>query len=101
MEISRNNRAAELANLLLGVQESSRQASQKPAEHGQPQNDRVQISTRAQELHRIHALSERPDPARTERMARLQTEIAAGTYDVTGRRVADALIRDVLRESVL
>jgi negative regulator of flagellin synthesis FlgM len=63
--------------------------------------DRVQISDRAKEIQRIKALADQPDAAREERIAQISRSVDAGTYTVSGKHVADALIRQTLTDAVL
>jgi negative regulator of flagellin synthesis FlgM len=100
MEISGHGRAQDLAALLLGVQDVDRSASQPSAKPGS-QQDRVQISEHAKELQRIAALLDEPDVARAQHVERIRQALDAGTYDVSGRTVADAMIRQVLTDGVL
>lgn len=100
MEISGRGRAAELAKLLLGVQEADQPTAKSSAKaHGQ--GDRIQISAQAKELQRIKALANQPDQTRAEYVDRLRHAIDHGTYSVNGRSVGDAIIRHALTESVL
>lgn len=100
MEISGRGRAAELAKLLLGVQESGQATGKRPTKT-EGQGDRIQISEQAKELQRIKALTDRPDPSRAEHVERLRHAIDNGTYTVNGRSVGDAIIRHALADAVL
>ncbi|HET9960736.1 MAG TPA: flagellar biosynthesis anti-sigma factor FlgM [Nitrospiraceae bacterium] len=101
MEISNNGRAADLAKILLGVQETQRTMSQKAVSQDAGAQDSVQISEQAKELQRLHGLVEQPDVERQARVDRLQASVEAGTYTVDGKKVADAIIRNVLTDSIL
>jgi len=100
MEISGHGRAQDLAALLLGVQETDRSASRPSASPG-PRQDQVQISEHAKELRRISSLVYASDDTRAEHVAKLQQALDNGTYDVSGRTVADALLRHVLTDAAL
>lgn len=101
MEISHNGRAADLAKILLGVQETDRtQNKTSPSQTTQSQ-DRVQISERAKELQRLRAAAEQPDHERDARVGQIQQSVEGGTYNVDGKKVADAIIRNVLTDAVL
>lgn len=100
MEISGHGRAQELAALLLGTQDIDRSAT-KPSGGPASQQDQVQISDNAKELQRIASLVDLSDDARAERIAGIRQALDAGTYDVSGRKVGDALIRHVLTDAVL
>lgn len=100
MEISGHGRAQELASLLLGTQDIDQPAA-KPAASSAAQQDQVQISDYAKELQRITSLVDVPDDARAKQIAGIRQALDAGTYDVSGRKVGDALIRQVLTDAVL
>jgi len=101
MEISNNGRAADLAKILLGVQETDRTHNKKNASQGTQSHDRVQISERAKELQRLRAAAEQPDTERDARVGQIQQSVEGGTYNVDGKKVADAIIRNVLTYAVL
>lgn len=99
MQISGHGRAHELASLLLGVQETERPSQSKATPYAH--QDQVDISEHAKEIARIKALAEKPDPERAERVHQIQQAVDGGTYNVSGRTAADALIRHTLTEAVL
>jgi negative regulator of flagellin synthesis FlgM len=100
MEIGRNNRV-DLAKFLLGVHEVDRtQSKAAPPTNAEPQ-DRVQISEHAKELQRIKSLADQPDQIREARVEHIRHSVEAGTYAVDGKKVADAMIRQVLIDSML
>ena len=101
MEISHNGRAADLAKILLGVQDTGRTQGKKAATQGTPSQDRVQISDRAKELQRLRAAAEQPDAERDARVGQIRQSVEGGTYNVDGKKVADAIIRNVLTDAVL
>ncbi len=100
MEISGHGRAADLAALLLGVQDTRSTPGGYQAKT-QRQGDRVHISDQAKELQRIKQLTTEPDTARAEKVERIRQAVESGTYTVEGRKVADAVIRHALTEKVL
>ncbi len=101
MEISNNGRAADLAKILLGVQETDRTQNKKSVSQPTQSQDRVQISERAKELQRLRAAAEQPDQERDARVGQIQQSVEGGTYNVDGKKVADAIIRNVLTDAVL
>lgn len=101
MEISNNGRAADLAKILLGVQETERTHHKKTTSQGTPSQDRVQISEQAKELQRLRAAAEQPDAERDARVGQIRQSVERGTYNVDGKKVADAIIRNVLTDAVL
>ena len=101
MEISHTGRAADLAKILLGVQDTERTHNKKSASQGTQSQDRVQISEQAKELQRLRAAAEQPDAERDARVGQIRRSVEGGTYNVDGKKVADAIIRNVLTDAVL
>lgn len=100
MQISGHGRADQLATLLLGTQEGAPVGSnRRTASDGR--QDRVQISQQAKEIQRIKGLADQPDAAREARIEQISRSVDAGTYNVTGRKVADAIIRHALSDAAL
>ena len=100
MQIFGHGKPDHLAKLLLGVQGTDT-VSTKPKAQQDGGQDRVQISDRAKEIQRIKGLADQPDVAREERIERISRSVDAGTYTVSGKQVADALIRQTLTDAVL
>ncbi|MGH7232570.1 MAG: flagellar biosynthesis anti-sigma factor FlgM [Nitrospiraceae bacterium] len=100
MEISGHGRFQELANLLLGVQESDRSSQKARVNSGDPR-DQVEISQRAKEIQGIKTRVEQSDTGRSERVEQIRTAIETGTYNMSGQAVADAILRNVLTDAVL
>ena len=100
MQITGHGKSDHLAKILLGVQGADG-VSAKPLTQQDGRQDRVQISDRAKEIQRIKALADQPDVTREERIERISRSIDAGTYTVSGKHVADALIRQTLTDAVL
>jgi negative regulator of flagellin synthesis FlgM len=101
MQISGHGKADHLAKLLLGVQETEQAGVRHPAARKETGKDEVHISEQAKELQRIRALAGEPDEARAERVERIRQSIDSGTYDVSGRKVGDAILKQVLTDAVL
>ena len=101
MEISQNGRSADLAKILLGVQETERTHGKKTASQNAGTQDRVQISDQAKELQRLRAAAEQPNAERDAKVDHIRQSVEGGTYRVDGKQVADAIIRNVLTDSVL
>ncbi|OGW50109.1 MAG: flagellar biosynthesis anti-sigma factor FlgM [Nitrospirae bacterium RBG_19FT_COMBO_58_9] len=100
MQISGHCRADQLATLLLGTQEGASVGSNRRTSSDGRQ-DRVQISQQAKEIQRIKGLADEPDQAREARIEQISRSVDAGTYNVTGRKVADAIIRHALTDAAL
>jgi len=101
MEISQNGRSADLAKILLGVHETERTHGKKPASQDAGTQDRVQISEQAKELQRLRVAADQPNAERDARVDHIRQSVEGGTYAVDGKKVADAMIRSVLTDSVL
>jgi negative regulator of flagellin synthesis FlgM len=101
MQISGSGRSDQLAKILLGTQETKGPSTQRQPSQKETGNDRVQISDQAKELQRIRALGQTPDQERAARVDQIKNALENGTYDVSGRKVGDALIRHVLTDAVL
>jgi negative regulator of flagellin synthesis FlgM len=86
---------------LLGVQDTEASVTKPSSSRAEAGKDRVHISEQAKELQRIQALTQEPDRARIDRIDRIQQAIESGTYDVSGRKVGDAVFRQVLTDAVL
>ena len=101
MQISGHGKVDHLAKLLLGVQETENAGGRQAAAPTQVGKDEVQISAQAKELQRIRELTNQPDPGRTEHVERIRRALDSGTYDVSGRAVGDAIIKQVLTDAIL
>ena len=101
MQISGHGKVDHLAKLLLGVQETESSKGRQASAHTKVGKDEVQISSQAKELQRIRDLTNQPDPGRTEHVERIRRALDSGTYDVSGRAVGDALIKQVLTDAIL
>jgi negative regulator of flagellin synthesis FlgM len=101
MQISGHGKADHLAKLLLGVSDAKVSGSGQVPPRKEAGKDQVHISARAQELRRIQALTHEPDPGRVAHLDRIRQALDNGTYDVNGRKVGDALIKQVLTDAIL
>jgi negative regulator of flagellin synthesis FlgM len=101
MQISGHGKVDHLAKVLLGVHEAESSGARQATIRTQAGKDEVQISAQAKELQRIRELANQPDPERAERVEGIRRSLESGTYDVSGRAVGDALVRQVLTDAVL
>lgn len=101
MQISGHGKADHLAKLLFGVQDTEGAGSRQAAARPQVGKDEVQISAQAKELQRIRELANQPDPGRAEQVERIRRALDSGTYDVSGRAVGDAIVKQVLTDAIL
>ncbi|MDH5740942.1 MAG: flagellar biosynthesis anti-sigma factor FlgM [Nitrospira sp.] len=101
MQISGHGKVDHLAKVLLGVHEAESSGVRQATARTQAGKDEVQISTQAKELQRIRELANQPDPERAELVESIKRSLESGTYDVSGRAVGDALVRQVLTDAIL
>ena len=101
MQISGHGKVDHLAKVLLGVHEAESAGSRQATARPQAGKDEVRISAQAKELQRIRELVNQPDPERTERVESIRRSLDGGTYDVSGRAVGDAIVRQVLTDAIL
>jgi negative regulator of flagellin synthesis FlgM len=101
MQISGHGKVDHLAKVLLGVHEAENSGSRQASVQAKAGKDEVQISAQAKELQRIRELVNQPDPERAQRVERIKRALDSGTYDISGRAVGDALIKQVLTDAVL
>jgi negative regulator of flagellin synthesis FlgM len=101
MQISGHGKVDHLAKVLLGVHEAESSGARQATARTQAGKDEVQISAQAKELQRIRELVNQPDLERTERVESIRRSLESGTYDVSGRAVGDALVRQVLTDAIL
>lgn len=101
MQISGHGKVDHLAKVLLGVHEAESSGARQAPARTQAGKDEVQISAQAKELQRIRELANQPDPERAERVESIRRSLESGTYDVSGRTVGDALVRQVLTDAIL
>ena len=72
-----------------------------PAAQRAASQDRVQISEQAKELQRLRTAAEQPSGERAAKVEHIRQSVEGGTYRVDGKQVADAIMRNVLMDSVL
>ncbi|MBX3304482.1 MAG: flagellar biosynthesis anti-sigma factor FlgM [Nitrospira sp.] len=101
MQISGHGKVDHLAKVLLGVHEAENAAARQRTAQPKAGTDEVQISAQAKELQRIRELVNQPDSVRAEHVDRIKRALDSGTYDISGRAVGDALIKQVLTDAVL
>jgi flagellar biosynthesis anti-sigma factor FlgM len=62
---------------------------------GAVRKDQVELSSRAETFRKVRPqLDAMPDADRKERVARLRELIAQGQYEVSGEKIADAVVQD-------
>lgn len=101
MQISGHGKVDHLAKVLLGVHEAESSGARQAPVQAKAGKDEVQISAQAKELQRIRELVNQPDSARAEHVERIKRALDTGTYDISGRAVGDALIKQVLTDAIL
>jgi len=103
MNVSDNSPLRDLAMMLSGMQGAIQNTvGASVAKSVSPgQEDLVRISDRAKEFQQLlQAVSQAPD-IREEKVASLREAINAGTYQVSGRQVADKMIAQTMLDAIL
>ena len=62
--------------------------------------DKVVLSERSKEIARAKELAEGAPEVRTEKVAKLKAAIEAGTYNIKAEKVADAILKGMIDETV-
>jgi flagellar biosynthesis anti-sigma factor FlgM len=63
--------------------------------------DRLELSVTGRELQNITQKTEVPVPVRTERVAEIKQQLAAGTYNIKAEEVAEAVITGSLVNEIV
>lgn len=64
------------------------------------QSDRVNLSSGAKEISRIHEILAQTPDVRADRVAHLKMAIAQGTYEVKGDKIAEKMVEHHLLNTV-
>lgn len=63
--------------------------------------ERVELSSRAREIHKARRLLEKVPDVRADKVARIKKAIEEGTYEVSSREVASSMLREALLDQIL
>ena len=66
----------------------------------QPAGDRVQISERSREIARANEVINAAPDVRMDKVEEIKAKLAAGTYDVSSEKIANALVKGLVSETV-
>jgi len=89
-------------NREIGVQrEDSAQQQQKQVEENRRDPDRLELSVTGQELQRVTRKSEVQTTVRTEKVAEIKQQLAAGTYNIKAEEIAEAVITGSLIDEII
>ncbi|WP_456432923.1 flagellar biosynthesis anti-sigma factor FlgM [Thermosulfuriphilus sp.] len=82
------------------AQETNQAAVQKNREaQGQPpQGDRVDISQTSKDIKKVQAVLENTPDVRVDKVRAIKEQIEAGTYQVDSKKVAQAMLTDLLKD---
>ena len=69
--------------------------------HDKRSEEKVSISQKAGDIHRIRAIVQKTPDVRADKVALLKKKIADGDYAVNGGDVADKMLREFLLEDLL
>lgn len=100
MKISDDKPTQDLINY---VKQTSDQQKVTPLDVHSPKNqqltgERVEISKKASDLHKISDIIQKTPDIREEKVAFLREKIASGSYSVSGQEIADKMLRESLLE---
>lgn len=70
----------------------------KPAEARNSQHDSVAISTFVEEVNQAKTSSSAEAPERAEKISALKQQVAAGTYQPDLEKVADSLLKYIMKD---
>ncbi len=104
MKVDGSDPLSRLRNMLDKMDETDRTARTRSSEvaaapgkdRSSSTGDSVQLSERAQEIHRLRDAIEMSPETRGELVARLREEIATGQYRIDGTKIASAMLEDDL-----
>lgn len=68
----------------------------KQAGAGQPRNDKINLSSRAKDLQKVHEVLKQTPDVREEKVQALKAKIDNGTYQVRSKDVAEKMVNQHL-----
>ncbi len=77
--------------------EVSRAGKQGP-EQTRSRGDRVELSSTAREMKQIESVLESTPDVRADKVKAIKEQIEAGTYQVDSKKVANAMLADLLKD---
>ena len=82
------------------AQNGTQKAAQKPAQPNETptRGDRVEISQTSKDIRMIDAVLKTTPEVRTDKVQALKEQIESGTYQVDAKKVANAMMADLLKE---
>ena len=81
-------------------QETGKAKGQAEPSSPQETGDKVQLSDRSREIARAREAVESAPEVRSEKVARIKSALQTGTYNVKAEKVAEAVIRGMIDETV-
>lgn len=82
-----------------GAKESKISGSSKKSNQGASSAEKVLLSSKAMDIAKINEVVKASPDIRTEKVERIKGEIAAGTYSVNGKDIAEKILKEILAES--
>lgn len=77
-----------------GEAQRQQEVRQEPA----PRTDRVELSQTARDIKKIESVLKTTPDVRTEKVRALKEQIEAGTYQVEPKKIANAMVADLLKD---
>lgn len=79
--------------------ESITSGSATKSNQGATSTEKVLLSSMARDIAQINEVVKASPDFRTEKVERIKNEIAAGTYSVSGKDIAEKILKEILAES--
>lgn len=80
------------------TQDSKQQQVQQQMQSQARECDRVELSSGSRLLHRVNEAMKVQDPERAARVEALKAQVQKGTYKADPSKVADSMIRDIIKD---
>ncbi len=80
------------------AQTETSRANNQAQERVQNRGDRVELSSTAREMKKVESVLNSTPDVRAEKVKALKEQIEAGTYQVDSKKVANAMLADLLKD---
>jgi len=80
------------------AQTETSRANNQAQERVQNRGDRVELSSTAREMKKVESVLNSTPDIRAEKVKALKEQIEAGTYQVDSKKVANAMLADLLKD---
>ncbi|MBA2848829.1 flagellar biosynthesis anti-sigma factor FlgM [Thermosulfuriphilus ammonigenes] len=80
------------------AQETAQTQKAQEAQSQPPQGDRVDLSQTSKDLKKVQAVLENTPDVRADKVRAIKEQIETGTYQVDSKKVAQAMLTDLLKD---